>query len=130
MIPVWPASEFPVEELGSLVHRIRPTVTGAGLEEVQFVARQRRAGAADEGAPGELAEMAFRITGDAGGAPLRRVGPPPAEPLQPLDDYRQKVLRAARRGNVYPYELTSLLAGPQGRFVEHDLDDHGALVPV
>ncbi|MCW2934315.1 MAG: carbamoyl-phosphate synthase chain ATP-binding protein, partial [Actinomycetia bacterium] len=128
MMHVWPASEFTVEELGSLVHRIRPTVTGAGLEEVQFVARQRRA--AGEGAPGELAEMAFRITGDADGAPLLHVGPPSAEPLQPLDDYRQKVLRAARRGNVYPYELTSLLAGPDGRFREHDLDETGALVPV
>ena len=128
MMYVWPASEFAVEELGSLVHRIRPTVTGAGLEEVQFVARQRRA--ADEGTAGEPAEMAFRITGDAGGAPQLHVGPPSAEPLQPLDDYRQKVLRAARRGNVYPYELTSLLAGPDGRFQEHDLDETGALAPV
>jgi acetyl/propionyl-CoA carboxylase alpha subunit/acetyl-CoA carboxylase carboxyltransferase component len=128
MMHVWPASEFTVEELGSLVHRIRPTVTGAGLEEVQFVARQRRA--AGEGTSGELAEMAFRITGDAGGAPLLHVGPPSSEPLQPLDDYRQKVLRAARRGNVYPYELTSLLAGPDGRFHEHDLNEIGALVPV
>ena len=50
------------------------------------------------------------------------VGPPPAEPVAPLDDYRQKVLRAARRGTVYPYELTSLLAGPDGRFAEYDLD--------
>jgi acetyl/propionyl-CoA carboxylase alpha subunit/acetyl-CoA carboxylase carboxyltransferase component len=128
MMYVWPASEFTVEELGALVHRIRPTVTGAGLEEVQFVARQLRP--ADEGAVGEPAEMAFRITGDAGGAPQLHVGPPLTEPLQPLDDYRQKVLRAARRGNVYPYELTSLLAGPDGRFHEHDLDETGALVPV
>jgi acetyl/propionyl-CoA carboxylase alpha subunit/acetyl-CoA carboxylase carboxyltransferase component len=128
MMYVWPASEFAVEELGALVYRIRPTVTGAGLEEVQFVARQRRPG--DEGTVGEPAEMAFRITGDVGGAPQLHVGPPSAEPLQPLDDYRQKVLRAARRGNVYPYELTSLLAGPDGRFTEHDLDETGALAPV
>ena len=33
------------------------------------------------------------------------------------------MLRAARRGNVYPYELTGLLAGPDGSFTEHDLDD-------
>jgi acetyl/propionyl-CoA carboxylase alpha subunit/acetyl-CoA carboxylase carboxyltransferase component len=128
MMYVWPASEFTVEELDSLIRRIRPTVTGAGLEEVQFIARQRRAG--DEGAAGEPAEMAFRMTGDAGGATRLHVGPPSAEPVPPLDDYRQKVLRAARRGTVYPYELTSLLAGPDGRFTEHDLDESGALVPV
>ena len=59
-----------------------------------------------------------------------QVGPPPTEPVPPLDDYRQKVLRAARRGNVYPYELTGMLAGPRGRFTEHDLDGSGLLVPV
>ena len=31
---------------------------------------------------------------------------------------------------MYPYELTSLLAGADGRFTEHDLDASGALVPV
>jgi acetyl/propionyl-CoA carboxylase alpha subunit/acetyl-CoA carboxylase carboxyltransferase component len=123
MMYVWPASEFTVEELESLVHRIRPTVSGAGLEEVQFVARQ-------PGATGELAEMAVRVTADAGGRVRLYVGPPPAEPVLPLDDYRQKVLHAARRGNVYPYELTGLLAGADGRFAEHDLNEDGALVPV
>jgi acetyl-CoA carboxylase carboxyltransferase component len=36
------------------------------------------------------------------------------------------VLRAARRGTVYPYELTGLL----GTFTEHDLSPSGALEPV
>jgi acetyl/propionyl-CoA carboxylase alpha subunit/acetyl-CoA carboxylase carboxyltransferase component len=123
MMYVWPASEFTVEELQPLAHRIRPSVSGAGLEEVQFVARLR-------GATGELTEMAVRVTADAGGNLGLHVGPPPAEPILPMDDYRQKVLRAARRGNVYPYELTGLLAGTRGRFAEHDLDSGGALVPV
>ena len=39
MIYVWPAVDLTVEEINSLVHRIRPTTSGAGLEEVQFVAR-------------------------------------------------------------------------------------------
>src|SRR5690606_14335732 len=55
---------------------------------------------------------------------------PPTDPIQPLDDYGQKVLRARRRGNVYPYELTDMLAGPGGTFVEYDLDDSGELVAV
>jgi acetyl/propionyl-CoA carboxylase alpha subunit/acetyl-CoA carboxylase carboxyltransferase component len=120
---VWPPSEFTVEELNSLLHRIRPTVSGAGLEVTQFIARQR-------GVNGELAEMAFQVTGGADGIARLHVGPPPSEPVQPLDDYRQKVLTAARRGNVYPYQLTGMLAGPGGDFVEHDLDETGTLVPT
>ncbi|GAA4640573.1 biotin carboxylase N-terminal domain-containing protein [Actinoallomurus vinaceus] len=123
MMYVWPSTELSTDELNALVQRVLPTSAGAGLEEVQFVARQRTAA-------GELAEVAVRITLDPGHGASLYVGEPSTEPVQPLDDYRQKVLRAARRGNVYPYELTGLLAGPKGGFVEHDLDDHGALVPV
>jgi len=122
MMYVWPSTELTAEELNALVQRILPTSAGAGLEEVQFVARQRNAA-------GELSEVAVRITLDPGGARLH-VDKPSTEPVQPLDDYRQKVLRAARRGTVYPYELTGLLAGPGGGFTEHDLDEHGVLVPV
>ena len=54
------------------------------------------------------------------------VSGPPTEPLQPLDDYAQKVLRSRRRGTVYPYELVPLLdPATGGTFVEHDLDDDG-----
>ncbi|HET6211084.1 MAG TPA: carboxyl transferase domain-containing protein, partial [Jatrophihabitans sp.] len=52
------------------------------------------------------------------------------ERLHPLDDYAQKVQRARRRGNVYPYELIPMLAGADGTFVEYDLDSSGALAPV
>jgi acetyl/propionyl-CoA carboxylase alpha subunit/acetyl-CoA carboxylase carboxyltransferase component len=123
MMYVWPPSEFSFEELAPLVHRVRPTVSGAGIEEVQFVARLRDA-------TGELAEMAVRVTGDAARRSLLHAGPPPTDPVLPLDGYRQKVLRAMRRGTVYPYELTGLLAGAEGRFTEYDLDENGVLVPV
>ncbi|MFF5233035.1 biotin carboxylase N-terminal domain-containing protein [Dactylosporangium sp. NPDC000521] len=115
---VWPSTELTGDELNALVQRILPTSAGAGLEEVQFIARQRTSA-------GDLSEVAVRITLNHGHGVQVSVDKPSTEPLQPLDDYRQKVLRAARRGNVYPYELTSLL----GTFVEHDLVD-GALVPV
>ena len=123
MIYVWPTASLTVEEINSLVHRVRPTTSGAGLEEVQFVTRQLTLS-------GELVEVAVWTTLDASHNVRLHMGPPPTEPLPPLDDYRQKVQRAARRGNVYPYELTNLLAGPAGRFVEHDLDSAGELVPV
>ena len=123
MMYVWPSTELTVDELNTLVQRILPTSAGAGLEEVQFVARQRTSA-------GDLSEVAVRITLDHGQGVRVSVDKPSTEPLQPLDDYRQKVLRAARRGNVYPYELTGLLAGAGGSFVEHDLDERGVLVPV
>ncbi|WIX99192.1 biotin carboxylase N-terminal domain-containing protein [Amycolatopsis mongoliensis] len=123
MMYVWPQTELTTDELNTLVQRILPTSVGAGLEEVQFLARRRTDA-------GKLAELAVRITFDPGHGARLHVGPASTEPVKPLDDYRLKVLRAARRGNIYPYELTGLLAGPAGTFAEHDLDEAGALVPV
>ena len=77
-------------------------------------------------ATGELTKVAVRISFDATGGAELTVGEPSVEPVEPLDDYRLKVLRASSRNTVYPYELTGLL----GDFVEHDLDDDHALVPV
>ena len=54
-----------------------------------------------------------------------------AEPIRPLTDYAQKVVRMRQRGLTYPYELVRMLTPsseatqgdlPPGRFVEHDLD--------
>ncbi len=123
VIYVWPPTELTIDELNVLVQRVMPTTSGAGLEEVLFLGRQRNP------ETGELSDLAVTIRNDVGLGVRLSVGQPPAEPVQPLDDYRQKVLRAARRDTVYPYELTGMLAG-EGSFVEYDLDDAGTLVPV
>ncbi|APU15127.1 MULTISPECIES: biotin carboxylase N-terminal domain-containing protein [Actinoalloteichus] len=124
LIYVWPPSELTNAELNTVAQRILPTTAGAGLEEVVFLARQR--------APksGELSDIAVRIGYDGESRIRLEIGDRPTGLIEPLDDYRQKVLRASRRGTVYPYELTGMLAGSRGTFVEHDLDDEGALVPV
>ncbi|PZG24029.1 fused acetyl/propionyl-CoA carboxylase subunit alpha/methylmalonyl-CoA decarboxylase subunit alpha [Micromonospora craterilacus] len=120
VIYVWPPSDLTREEMETIAGRVRPTTAGAGLEEILFIARQR------DRKTGELTKIAVRISfGATGGAELT-VGEPPVEPVEPLDDYRLKVLRASSRNTVYPYELTGLL----GDFVEHDLDDDHTLVPV
>src|SRR5262249_44996986 len=75
-------------------------------------------------------EMALRLSYQPGAGISVRLTDAPRQPLLPADDYAGRVLAARRRGTVYPYELTRLLAGPGGGFVEHDLDDAGALVPV
>ncbi|RIK12685.1 MAG: fused acetyl/propionyl-CoA carboxylase subunit alpha/methylmalonyl-CoA decarboxylase subunit alpha, partial [Acidobacteria bacterium] len=66
----------------------------------------------------------------SGAGVVVRVTDPPKEPLQPLDEYTQKVQRSRARGTVYPYELVPLLTGRSGSFVEYDLDESGAVVPV
>ncbi|WP_433235117.1 carboxyl transferase domain-containing protein [Streptosporangium sp. CA-135522] len=120
VVYVWPPSDLTRAELEMIAGRVLPTTAGAGLEEILFIARQR------DRKTGELAKIAVRISFDATGGTELSVGEPSEEPVEPLDDYRQKVLRASSRNTVYPYELTGLL----GDFVEHDLDDDHALVPV
>ncbi|MFE9654263.1 carboxyl transferase domain-containing protein [Micromonospora sp. NPDC006431] len=121
-IYVWPPNELTMEELDAVAQRVLPITAGAGLEEVLFLGRQR------DGVTGELTDIAVQISYDAG---MRvSVTEPTDEPIQPLDDYRQKVLSARRRGTTYPYELTEMLAGQRGTFTEYDLDGTGALAPV
>ncbi len=120
VVYVWPASNITRAELEMIARRVLPTTAGAGLEEIEFIARQRNP------KTGELTKIAVRITFDATGGTELTVGEPSSEPVEPLDDYRQKVLRASSRNTVYPYELTGLL----GEFVEHDLDDSHVLRPV
>ncbi|MCF2528802.1 ATP-binding protein [Yinghuangia soli] len=117
---VWPASEISSTEMAMLAARIRPTTAGAGLEEILFIARQR------DKETGELAKTAVRITYDPSGHAELTIGVPSDEPVAPLDGYRQKVLRAAARNTVYPYELTGML----GEFTEYDLDAEHKLVPA
>ncbi|MBO0848226.1 MAG: fused acetyl/propionyl-CoA carboxylase subunit alpha/methylmalonyl-CoA decarboxylase subunit alpha, partial [Pseudonocardia sp.] len=121
---VWPPSELSERDLRTVIARVAPRTALAGLEEVLCLGRQR-----DPSSSG-LRDVALRLTyqGDSG---LRvEMTEPPTEPIEPLDAYRQKVLRARRRATVYPYELVDVVAGPSGRFIEHDLDESSVLVPV
>ncbi|MGE5829935.1 MAG: biotin carboxylase N-terminal domain-containing protein, partial [Micromonosporaceae bacterium] len=120
-IYVWPTTELTIEELNTVAQRLLPITAGAGLEEVLLLGRQRDRGT------GELIDIAVQVSYDAG---IRMaVTQPSAELIQPLDDYRQKVLSARRRGTTYPYELTEMLAGPGGSFTEYDLVSNGELAP-
>jgi acetyl/propionyl-CoA carboxylase alpha subunit/acetyl-CoA carboxylase carboxyltransferase component len=122
-VHVWPVIDAELEQLTSLRRQIAPLTVGAGIEEVVAVGRVT-------GPDGHAVPVAARFYYEPGSGVKFSVGEPPSERLRPLDDYAQKVLRARRRGNVYPYELQSMLAGAGGTFVEHDFDDAGDLVPV
>jgi acetyl/propionyl-CoA carboxylase alpha subunit/acetyl-CoA carboxylase carboxyltransferase component len=120
VVYVWPPSDLTRAELEMLAKRVLPTTAGAGLEEILFIARQR------DPRTGELAKSAVRISFTATGEAELTIGPPDTAPVEPVDDYRLKVLRASSRNTVYPYELTDRL----GDFTEYDLDADHRLVPV
>jgi acetyl/propionyl-CoA carboxylase alpha subunit/acetyl-CoA carboxylase carboxyltransferase component len=120
---IWPPIDVSTDQFRYVVeHTLTNSAStqGAGLEEVTLIGRQR------DKDTGELRKIAAHITTDAAGANHITVGDPTDDPVEPLDEYRQKVLRAASRGTVYPYELTNLL----GDFTEYDLDNAGVLTKV
>ncbi|MER6971084.1 carboxyl transferase domain-containing protein [Nocardioides sp. NPDC000445] len=122
-VTVWPVVEADLDQITALQSKITPLSEGAGIEEV--LAQGRVAGR-DGGDPTPLA---IRFHAKPGSGVVADVIEPPTEPLAPMDEYAAKVLRARRRGLVYPYELQRALAG-SGTVVEHDLDADGVLVPV
>ncbi|HEX5561030.1 MAG TPA: carboxyl transferase domain-containing protein [Nocardioidaceae bacterium] len=122
-VHVWPVVEIDGSGLAALGNKIRPLTDGAGIEEVLAQGRVAVPG-------GDPVPVAVRFGVQPGAGVVSTVEEPPTELLLPLDDYAAKVVRSRRRGLVYPYELASVLAGPGGTLVEHDLDDTGALVPV
>ncbi|MBF6210377.1 ATP-grasp domain-containing protein [Nocardia puris] len=90
----------------------------SGIREVYVHGRFRGSGGAYEVRTVRLEHHAA-----AGGGV--EVDPAPTAPIAPLRDYDQKVLRARRRGAVYPYELIDTVRGRDGAFTELDLDADG-----
>ena len=115
-VQVWPIVEADVEQLTALQDKITPLTDGAGIEEVLAQGRVI-------GPDGRPAPIAIRFHARPGAGVTATVEGPPTERLKPLDEYAGKVVRARRRGLVYPYELAGVLTGPEGGFVEYDLDD-------
>ncbi|MGV9670851.1 ATP-binding protein [Gordonia sp. NPDC003504] len=117
---IWPPIEAGDDTFRVIADYIRATTVGVGLEEVLLIGRRRDADS------GELSKIAVRLSVNATGGFDVVVGEPTDEPIAPVDAYRQKVLRAAKRNTVYPYELAAML----GDFAEYDLDAEQTLVPV
>ncbi len=122
-VQVWPFVDAEPEQLATLQSKITPLTDGAGIEEVLAQGRVL-------GPDGRPTPIAIRFRAQPGAGVTATLEGPPTERLKPLDTYAGNVVRARRRGLVYPYELAGVLTGPTGGFVEHDLDDSGVLVPV
>ncbi|MGG5260638.1 carboxyl transferase domain-containing protein [Phycicoccus avicenniae] len=120
---IWPPVEGDLDQLTALQGKVAPMTAGAGIEEVRIEGEIAADG--DHTVP-----ICARFTYQPGSGVTFTVEPPPTERLAPLDSYAEKVVRARRRGLVYPYELVSMVAGGGGEAVEHDLDESGRLVPV
>jgi acetyl/propionyl-CoA carboxylase alpha subunit/acetyl-CoA carboxylase carboxyltransferase component len=119
---IWPPVEADLDQMTALQAEIAPMTAGAGIEEV-------RVEGSVAGQNGHTLPLCARFTYQPGSGVTYTVEPPPSERLAPLDAYAEKVVRARRRGLVYPYELVSMVAAG-GEATEYDLDDAGRLVPV
>jgi acetyl/propionyl-CoA carboxylase alpha subunit/acetyl-CoA carboxylase carboxyltransferase component len=134
LLNVWPPLNLNREELRDLVHRLSPATEGLGLEQVIVRAR------IPSPATGELRDMVVRISSPGGSNMLITFRPADQmQPIRPLAEYDQKVVRMRQRGLIYPYEIIKMLTPapehtraefPTGDFIEHDLDSAGRLVPV
>jgi acetyl/propionyl-CoA carboxylase alpha subunit/acetyl-CoA carboxylase carboxyltransferase component len=102
------------EDLAAWQRATASLVAQAGIEEVLMQGRL-------PDADGALRYVVTRLCYEPGESIAVSVEGPPTRPLAPLNDYDQKVLRARRRGTVYPYELVGLLTSPRGEFTELEL---------
>ncbi len=122
---VWPEVEVPLRDLVTVARtRLAPMTAGLGLEEAIL-----HVSTADHEADG-TGEMALSFSYQPGAGVTVSLSEPPREPVAILDAYDQRKLPARRRGTVYPYELVPMIAGADGSFVEHDLDEAGVLAPI
>jgi len=134
LLYVWPVLNVSPDDFHSIVHRLAPSTDGLGLEQVILRAR------IPNPQTGELREMVIRISRPADAGLLISFRPAgKMQPIRPLTEYDQKVLRMRKRGLTYPYEVIEMLTPsredtraefPPGEFNEHDLNEDHQLVPI
>ncbi len=134
LLNVWPPLNLGRDELRDLVRKLAPSTEGLGLEQVVVRAH------IPSPATGELRDMVVRISSPGGSGMLITFRPADTlQPIRPLTEYDQKVVRMRQRGLIYPYEIVKMLTPapehtraefPAGDFIEHDLDSAGRLVAV
>jgi acetyl/propionyl-CoA carboxylase alpha subunit/acetyl-CoA carboxylase carboxyltransferase component len=126
--PVW---HVPRESWPDLARTFAPLAVGVDLQKVMLRVQLPQPN-------GSLSDAVLDVqgVGRQGVTVLERQSR--SEPIRPLTQYRQKVLKAQRFGVPYPYEILRMLTArpgasadfPPGTFVEYDLDAHGHLEPV
>ncbi len=133
LLYVRPPVRFRVGELQVVARRLARQTEGIGLEKVVL-----RADLADP-ETGELRDTVITVSNPGGRGIVLRFSIPGEQPVRPLTEYAQKVVRMRQRGLNYPYEVIRTLTPdrevtraelPPGEFAEYDLDESGRLAPV
>ncbi|MCL4845977.1 MAG: carbamoyl-phosphate synthase subunit L [Acidobacteria bacterium] len=133
VLDVWPPLDLPVDDLLAVARRLARRTEGLGLEKAVLRVRM------PDAETGGLADRALSLSWAGGRGLVLQFSPPSTRPIEPLDEYSQKVVRMRQRGLPYPYEVIRLLTPgrdhaaadlPAGEFVECDLDQSQHLVPV
>jgi len=134
LLYVWPPLNFNPDEMIDIARRLAPATDGLGLEQVVVKAR------IPHPQTGELRDMMVRISSPGSTGLLMTLRPATKlQPLKPLAEYDQKVIKMRQRGLIYPYEIVKMLTPgrehtraefPAGEFSEYDLDGTNTLVPV
>ncbi|MFE3059470.1 carboxyl transferase domain-containing protein [Nocardia sp. NPDC059239] len=117
-LDIRPVIDEDTAALAEWLHVTAPQIVRAGIQEVVVHGRVRQP-------DGSYDFQVTRFSYDLTGGTEVTVDAPPAEPLAPLTDYDQKVMRVRRRGALYPYELIDLVRGKNGKFTELDLGPNG-----
>lgn len=123
-IHIWGEHDVDLRNLRQLERTLAPLTADAGITEVRIQATVTRT----PGTPPVPTVVRFSL--QPGFGVRFQIQDPATDPLAPVSAYDEKVLRARRRGLVYPYELFGLVSSSRGTAVELDLDESGALVPV
>ncbi len=123
-IHVWGEFDLDLRGLTNIERALAPITADAGITEVCIQSVVTRPGD-DRAVP-----TVVRFSHQPGFGVRFQIQDPPTEPLAGLSHYDEQVLRARRRGLVYPYELFGLVSSSRGTARELDLDDAGRLVPV
>jgi len=132
LLYVYPPVTLTPEELQPIARRLARQTEGLGLEKVVLSVNIVEPGSS------VMRETALSISNPGGRGIVLRFAPPSDQPLRPLTEYVQKVVRMHQRQLNYPYEVIQTLtpesnAGkaelPPGEFTELDLDENQRLVP-
>ncbi len=130
---LWPPLDLQADEPHGIARRLARQSEGHGLEKVVLRAMMR------DRETGALKDTVLSISNPTGRGIVIRATPPSDQPMRPLAEYEQKVVRLRQRGLPYPYEVIRSFtqatesidaAFPPGDFTEYDLDESGRLAPV
>ncbi|MGJ6980541.1 carboxyl transferase domain-containing protein [Aestuariimicrobium soli] len=123
-IHVWGEFDVDLRNLGRIEQQLAPLTADAGITEVRIQSLVTRPGSS------KPVPTVVRFSHQPGFGVRFQIEDPATEPLAEISHYDELVLRARRRGLVYPYELFGLVSSSRGSAVELDLDEAGRLVPA